>query len=129
MCLLRLAGHGQPLLDVIDAMVTGVTAGRRVVAAREFFRHARTGPKPEALPRAVAGRDDAELRKLPGQVRDYIHGRPGGLLCDGRREDRGHQGPDEPGSGGGWRVITPGQRVAAEAGVLAGGRRGDAGTG
>jgi hypothetical protein len=64
---------------------TGPAADRRVTAAREFLRHVRTGPRPAALPRPAAGWETAELRRLLGQVLDYIDSRPAGL-DDGQRE-------------------------------------------
>jgi Ser/Thr protein kinase RdoA (MazF antagonist) len=53
-----------------------VTADPRVTAAREFLQHARTGPKPTALPRIVLDREDAELRRQLGQVLDAIDQAP-----------------------------------------------------
>src|SRR5216684_312389 len=42
----------------------------RITAAREFLWHARTRPKPAALPQIVIDREDAELRRQLGQVLD-----------------------------------------------------------
>ena len=72
-------------LDGAGRPGTGPAADVRVTAAREFLRHVRTGPKPAALPRQVADREAAELRKLLGQVLDYVDSRPADL-DDGRRE-------------------------------------------
>jgi hypothetical protein len=44
----------------------------RITAAREFLSHARTGPKPAALPRIVIDREDAELRRQLGNVLDVV---------------------------------------------------------
>ncbi len=72
-------------LDGAGRPGTGPAADVRVTAAREFLRHVRTGPKPAALPRQVADREAAELRKLLGQVLDYVDSRPA-AVDDGQRE-------------------------------------------
>ena len=69
----------------ITAAPHALAVDRRVAAAREFLHHVRTGPRPEALPRQVAAREDAELRALLGQVLDYVDTRPA-APDEGQRE-------------------------------------------
>jgi hypothetical protein len=59
-------------------------ADLRVSAAREFLRHVRSGPKPAAVPRPALEREAAELRKLLGQVLDYVDSHP--AVDEGQRE-------------------------------------------
>ena len=54
------------------AVMSPATEDPRVISAREYLRHIRTGPRPGALPRAAVDREAAELRKLLGQVLDAV---------------------------------------------------------
>jgi hypothetical protein len=59
-------------------------ADLRVAAAHEFLRHVRNGLKPAALLRPALDRQAAELRKLLGQVLDYVDSHP--AAEEGQRE-------------------------------------------